>query len=257
MFVDGIDECEGGHREQLDSLKTYIESSTKSKLSIRAYIASRDELDIRLRLPVYPSLAIHNFTKANISPYVNRKSKAAWQERIVQRRNTTTRFNQALIDQVVQKAEKVFLWVNLAVTQLIVGIEEEVEVEELCRHLSDLPKGLREFYVKIIARIPSDSLHDAVNFLRIFDHSIDPDKVEVVRPQVRTVWELCATAQHPSIATPYKAYFEKALHEGNIGSPRDQCERMKRRIQRICKGLIHVEDARDLHLHMAEVKLLH
>lgn len=54
LYVDGVDECEGDRREQLDFLKAWIESSSESKLSIKACIASRDELDIRLRLSTYP-----------------------------------------------------------------------------------------------------------------------------------------------------------------------------------------------------------
>lgn len=255
LFVDGMDECEGDHREQLDFLNAWIESSSESKLCIKACLASRDELEIRLRLSTYPSLAIHQFTRANIVEYVTKRLRAAWELMAVQPDHTTTRFDQHLIDDVVYKAEGVFLWVNLVVTQLVISIEEEVEAQKLSKQLYDLPNDLQGLYARTVAKIPQENLHDAINFLRMFDHNINPLRSDVIRPDVRTLWEFCAAAHDPSTAISCKASFEKRFHEESIESPRNQCIRMKRRLQRSCKGLIHVGDTKDL--QTAEVSLLH
>ena len=255
LFVDGIDECEGDHREQLNFLKAWIEFSSESKLYIKACMASRDELDLRLRLSTYPSLAIHHFTRANIVDYVTKRLKAAWELMAAQPDHTTTRFDQKLIDNVVHKAEGVFLWVNLVVTQLVISIEEEVEAQKLSKQLYDLPNDLQGLYARTVARIPQRYLHDAINFLRMFDHDIDPCRSETIRADVRTLWEFCAANQDPSTALSCKAYFEKGFHEEEIESPQDQCIRMKRQLQRSCQGLVHVGDTKDL--QTTEVSLLH
>ena len=169
--------------------------------------------------------------------------------------HTTARFDQHLIDDVVHKAEGVFLWVDLVVTQLVLSIEEEAEAQKLREQFYDLPKDLRGLYARTVAKIPQNHIHDAINFLRMYDHDIDLLRCHRIRPDVRTLWEFCAATQDPLTAMSCKAYFEKGFHEEIIESPRDQCIRMERRLQRSCKGLIHVEDTKDL--QTAEVSLLH
>lgn len=169
--------------------------------------------------------------------------------------HTTARFDQNLINHVVHKAERVFLWVDLVVTQLVLSIEEEAEAQKLREQLFDLPKDLRGLYARTVAKIPQNHIHDAIKFIRLYDHDINPVRIDRIHPDVRTLWEFCAATQHPLTAISCKAYFEKGFHEENIESPRDQCIRMKRRLQRSCKGSIHVEDTK--HLQTAEVSLLH
>ena len=258
LFVDGIDECEGDHRGQLDFLRNWIESSTKSKLSVKACIASRDETEIRLRLSMYPSLPIHNFTKANISAYVTTRLGAAWEMMSRQPDYTTVIFDQGLVDALVEKAEGVFLWVDLVVTQLTLSIEEERTAKELRMQLNDMPEGLRDLYSRIVAKIPQRFLYDTINFLKLYDHSIDPElayKPFIIGTHLLTLWEFCAAAEDPSTAISCKAHFEDGFDEENTHSQQHLCAMMKRRIQRTCKGLIHVEDTNDL--PKAEVTLLH
>ena len=258
LFIDGFDECEGDHRDQLEFLRTWIESSTKSELSIKACIASRDEAEIRLRLSMYPSLPIHKFTKANIAAYVSKRLGAAWEMMSSQPGCTTAIFDQGLIDALVEKAEGVFLWVDLVITQLTLSIEEDKTVEELRMQLDDMPDGLRDLYSRILNKIPQNFLHDTINFLRLYDHSIDYESLcmyLIIKPHLFTLWEFCAAAEDPSTAIYCKAHFENGLDEENAHSRQHLCAIMKRRIQRSCRGLIHVEDTNDL--PKAEVTLLH
>ena len=258
LFVDGLDECEGDHRDQLGFLRTWIESSIKTKLSIKACIASRNETEIGLRLSMYPSLPIHNFTKANISAYVTRRLGAAWEMMSRQPDYTTAIFDQGLIDALVEKAEGVFLWVDLVATQLTFSIEEERTAEELWMQLNDMPDDLRDLYSRIVDKIPQRVLYDTINFLRLYDHSIDPasaDRPLIIKPHLFTLWEFRAAAEDPSIAVSCKAHFEDGFDEESIHSQQHLCAIMKRRIQRGCKGLIHVEDTNNL--PKAEVTLLH
>ena len=249
LFVDGMDECEGDHRGQLDFLKTWIESSTKSKMSIKACIASRDDTEIRLRLSMYPSLPIHHFTKANISAYVTTRLGAAWEMMSGQPDYTTAMFDQGLIDALVEKADGVFLWVDLVVTQLTLSIEEEKTVEELRMQLDAMPDELRDLYSRIVAKIPQRFLYDTINFLRLYDHSINPasaDRPLIIKPHLFTLWEFRAAAEDPSTAISCKAHFENGFDEEHTHSREQVCAIMKRRIQRSCRGLIHVEDTNDL-----------
>ena len=127
LFVDGLDECRGDHRMQLDFLTDLARSSVDKKLSIKLCLASRVEPEISLRLSKEPTLAIHHFMEQDISSYVSAKLGQAW-GRIARQSNDAPAFSdKGLIDHLVCKAEGVFLWVTVVVSQLIVAIEEDAD----------------------------------------------------------------------------------------------------------------------------------
>ncbi len=244
LFIDGFDECEGSHADQLDFLKDLVESSKGSKLSIRICLASRADVDIQLRLSNYPSVAIHRFTDPDISSYVAKRLKAAWELMASQPDGTTATFDQELIDNVVQKAEGVFLWVNLVVTQLVMAIEEEAEVSDLHRQVASFPEGLEHLYQGIVAKIPKDRLHDAINLLQLVASTHDGGLASELGAD--TLWRMCNAMKDPSTAISEKAYFEEGFCGNDAPRPMGQCAAMKRRIQSSCRGLVHCDDTSSL-----------
>ena len=253
LFVDGFDECDGSHADQLGFLKDLVDSSKGSKLSIKICIASRADVDIRLRLSIHPNLAIHRFTNPDISSYVTKRLKAAWELMASQPDGTTATFDQELIDNVVRKAEGVFLWVNLVVTQLVMAIEAEAEGSDLHRQIATLPEGLEQLYQSIVAKIPKDCLHDAINLLQL---AASTDAQECF-PEfgADTLWKMCNAMKEPSTAISEKAYFEGGFRGSDAPSQKEQCAAMKRRIQSSCRGLIHCDDTSNL--CEAKVTFLH
>ena len=254
LFIDGLDECDGSHANQLEFLKDLVETSKASKLSIKMCIASRAEVDIRLRLSTYPSLAIHRFTESDIASYVTRRLKTAWELMASQPDGTTATFDQELIDNVVCKAEGVFLWVNLVVTQLIMAIEAEAEASDLHRLVARLPEGLKQLYQSIVAKIPQDRLHDAINLLQL---TASTNAHEDLSPQfgADTLWKMYNAMKEPSSAISEKAYFEGEVRGDEALRQKEQCAAMKRRIQSSCRGLVHCDDILDL--CEAKVTFLH
>ena len=237
LFIDGFDECDGSHADQLDFLKDLVESSNGSKLSIKICIASRTDVDIRLRLSTYPSLAIHRFTDPDISSYVAKRLKAAWELMASQPDGTTATFDQGLIDNVVRKAEGVFLWVNLVVTQLVMAIEAEADGSDLHQQVARLPEGLEQLYRSIFAKIPKGRLHDAINLLQLAASTNAHQQFGA-----DTLWKMCNAMKEPSTAISQKAYFEEGFRGNDAPSQKEQCAAMKRRIQSSCRGLVHCDD---------------
>ena len=253
LFVDGFDECDGNHANQLDFLKDLVESSKFSKLSIKMCIASRAEVDIRLRLSTYPSLAIHHFTESDIASYVTERLKTAWDLMASQPDGTTATFYQQLIDDVVRRAEGVFLWVNLVVTQLVLAIETEAEASDLHRLVAMLPEGLKQLYQSIVAKIPKDRLHDAINLLKLTASTNAQESSAEFGAD--TLWKICNAMKEPSTAISKKAYFEEGFRGDEAPGQKQQCAAMKRRIQSSCRGLVHCDDM--LNLCEAKVTFLH
>ncbi len=254
LFIDGFDECDGSHADQLDFLKDLVESSKDSKLSIKICIASRADVDIRLRLSNYPSLAIHHFTDPDISLYVAGRLKVAWERMASQPDGTTATFDQELIDNVVRKAEGVFVWVNLVVTQLVMAIEAEDEGGDLHQQVARFPEGLEQLYQRIVAKMPQDRLHEAINLLQIVAST---NAHQYLGPSwgADTLWKLCNAMKDPSTAISEKAYFEEGFRSNDGPSQKEQCAAMKRRIQSSCRGLVHCDDTPNL--CEAKVTFLH
>jgi hypothetical protein len=54
LFIDGLDECAGSHRDQLDFLLPWIKSANRTKLSLKVCLASRPLVEIEHRLSRFP-----------------------------------------------------------------------------------------------------------------------------------------------------------------------------------------------------------
>lgn len=242
LFIDGFDECQGDHREQLDLLADWVRFSSDKKLSVRACIASRIELEIQLRLSNEPTFAIHRFTEHDISTYVTAKLRRAWDLMAKQRDGTTAKYDQELVDRVVEKAEGVFVWVTLVVSQLVVAIEEEAESHDLYRLLADLPEGLEKLYASVVGKIDQRYWHDTVNFLSLIQKSSHLNS----SARADTLLKFSAAIQDPMSAISCKAYLETGFTTDDAGLPHHQCAQVRRRLQRRCRGLIEIEDAEDL-----------
>ena len=95
-------------------------------------------------------------------------------------------------------------------------------------------------------KIPQRLLHDTINFLRIHTAGYLPKW---------TLWELCAAAEDPVTAISCDAFFDNNFIPVSRDVVLDQCARMKRRLQRSCRGLLQVEDNNPL--EQSEVSVLH
>ena len=166
---------------------------------------------------------------------------------------TKAEFDQGLIDNVVGKAEGVFIWVTVVVSQLVVAIEEEAGVADLHRLLADLPEGVEKMYASVLDKIEQRHWPDTINFLRI----LREQSSGLLRGygDAETLLEFSAAIQDPTSATSCKAFFEEGFTIDEVDLPHHQCAQVRRRLLRSCRGLVEIEDTEDL--PSARVTLLH
>lgn len=251
LFIDGLDECRGDHRMQLDFLTDWARSSLNKKLSIKLCLAGRVEPETSLRLSKEPTLAIHQFMERDISSYVSAKLGQAWSVMARQSDGTTANFDQSLIDYVVNKAEGVFVWVTIVVSQLVVAIEEDADNDHLHKVLADVPEGLEMLYESVINKIDRKFWHDTINILRIFEETNNlADDSGVENPL-----DFSAALQDPASAITCKAVFDADFNKDDASLPRNQCAQTRRRLQRSCRGLIEFSLTEDY--SCVTVTLLH
>ena len=168
LFIDGLDECSGDHRKQLDFLIPWITSTQGSDFRIRMCIASRPLEEIKFRLSIFPECKIHEWTANDIRKYVSDRLGYTWENlQTSHRKCYADESNVHWIEEIVRKAHGVFLWVEVVVNNLTIGIEEGSTYQELTAALGTLPGELENLYHKIINQIPKSYVPEAYRYLSL------------------------------------------------------------------------------------------
>lgn len=151
LFFDALDEFDG-HLDTLSGfLKNLVERSAKTKTRIKACFSSRPWQSLSDHFAKYPGFRLQEHTMADIEQYAT--GSLARSELI----NSSQRDKiMKIIPSVITRANGVFLWVRLALKELLDTVAATTEAElfgQLTKKLEDLPIDLLEFYELIIARI--------------------------------------------------------------------------------------------------------
>jgi hypothetical protein len=232
LFVDGLDECSGDHRQQLQFLVPWIQSTQGKRLTVQLCLSSRPLPEIELRLSSFPECRIHEWTANDISAYVRDKldltgKTLALSDQMLRKHHKGT-IVEYLTDTVIKKAQGVFLWVKLVVHNLIVGIEEGCSDTELKDCLDSLPPELEALYARIFEQIPMDYIDDAMIYF----------KLALVRHRLGLLDVHLAT-QDPeeALARENQASYEEhlAVQTASI--------RTETRIKSRCRGLLQVKQS--------------
>ena len=148
LFVDGLDEYDGYHRDVNDVLKGFSEHpNIKIILSSRPWNVFEDTFGQDDASKIY----LHELTSQDISLYIREKLQA--------HPNFSTSMKQNLgYDDLVrdtrEKSQGIFLWLVLAVRSLCEGLDNADDIATLRARLDVIPTELNEFFLKII-----DSVH--------------------------------------------------------------------------------------------------
>ncbi|KAK7706210.1 hypothetical protein SLS57_009749 [Botryosphaeria dothidea] len=147
FFIDGLDEYDGESQEgTYDDLIQTIEDFVKSP-DIKVCLSSRPWNVFRDAFGCYPSLALENLNRDDIDSYV--RSTLVEDQRFVRLCKENT-FYQELVEEIVEKAQGVFLWVYLVVRSLRKGLVNSDTVEILRERVRSLPSDLKAFFCQIL-----------------------------------------------------------------------------------------------------------
>ncbi|KAF7865721.1 hypothetical protein EAF04_005887 [Stromatinia cepivora] len=146
FFIDGVDEYMGDPSEIARLLKAFATS-----VDVKLIVSGRPWTEIEIFLNPIPgqSLTLQDFTREDIKHYIY--------DLITEHpgfRNTQIdeRYNN-LIAKISDKSGGAFLWVVLAVREMLKGLAHEDTVSELEARLQDIPPGLEEFFERILDSI--------------------------------------------------------------------------------------------------------
>ena len=147
FFIDGLDEYDG----EPDHIVSVLESlrdwpDVKLCVSSRPYNEFRDAFG----RPSDPQLALEDLTHKDIKYYVQSTLEENQRFKTLKARDDRS---QDLVQNIVEKAQGVFLWVRLAVRSLLQGLRNADRVCDLQRRLREFPETLEKFFSHMIASI--------------------------------------------------------------------------------------------------------
>ena len=149
IFVDALDEHDGNHRDLLSALDRLTRLTGNNFFRLRLCLAGRQENIFKDAFRDCPGFSIHDLTTGDIRRYTDRRIQDAMSGKLTRDSELVL---SSLIEDIIDKAEGVFLWVKLVNDELIEGLCEGDSIEELRDLLSGIPNELEELYTRALRR---------------------------------------------------------------------------------------------------------
>ncbi|TGO67224.1 hypothetical protein BOTNAR_0046g00260 [Botryotinia narcissicola] len=139
FFIDGVDEYMGDPAETARLSKAFATSA-----DIKIIVSSRSWTEVETFIDSIPGqlLPLHYFTRADIQRFTYELITHHPDFRITQ----IDKSYWNLIEQISNKSRGGFLWVVLAVREILKGLTHQDAISELEARLEDIPPGLDEVF---------------------------------------------------------------------------------------------------------------
>lgn len=161
IFIDGLDECSGDHRELLG-----LVSQVADNQDVKVCFSSRPERSFEEFLPSC-SLRLQDLTKEDMQVYV--KTKIDGIPQIQSLSSDKVSWKDEMRRLIVERAQGVFLWVELVTKSQINGIRNGDDLATLERKLSCLPGEVEELYSRMLAKMDGYE-SEAARYLQVAHH---------------------------------------------------------------------------------------
>ena len=230
LFIDALDE-EGktyshDHAELLDTLKRWMNYTEKGGNKLLLCLSSRPEPHFMELIGACPGLRIDEYTKHDITTYVHSRLAEYLQTRKdLTRTSDNTAILRDIEDEIIRRAQGVFLWVRLIVTDLINTLIDGGSPTELLRLLSTIPGDgdLHALYRNMFSKFKDKYRDEAYLMLQIVFATLSPLSAPVFFQCIKFTLE-----------GPLE--FEQS-------SP--TIDQMQRRLMSRCKGLLEIQGKTD------------
>jgi hypothetical protein len=161
IFIDGIDEFEGDHRDMSIFLCAIASSAFKVVVSSRPINACLNAFRD------CPTLRLQDLTRNDMNIFI--QDRLSLHPMMVDLQEESPDKARTLIAEIQEKAEGVFLWVRLVTGLLLRGLEDGDDLDDLLPKLRALPSDLRELYTRMMNKMPSDYQVQAAQIFQLFE----------------------------------------------------------------------------------------
>jgi hypothetical protein len=269
FLVDGLDEFEGSecsHQEMADLFKEITQAH-----NVKVCLSSRPWVVFSESFKGCPNLRLQDMTRPDITRYVN--GKFGKSEAFCTLRNREPEAAHELLTEVIEKADGVFLWVQIVVVSLLRGIQNRDDMEILHQRLRCMPKQLEPLYHHLLTLIEPVYLSWASKTFQIVRAYRDnfsgvtwpgyPEILYYIKDKDLTISTLrFAVAETISIdIKPEHVRIVEQVsptisHQLTDESLIFGCEKTKVQLTARCAGLLEVPEF-EQHRHKARIEYLH
>ena len=222
FFVDGIDEFEGDHTEIASFFTNLCSPNVKTIVSSRPIAACIDAFG------ECPLLRLEDLTYPDIKIYVNdnlRKHKNMID--LVLDEPTKA---PVLVEDLIEKAAGVFLWVKLVVKSLVDGLQNGDHISDLQRRLAMLPPDLEDLYRHMLGKVVPLYREQASQIFQIVRQGM------AIRDQPLKTLVLSSAEQDPI------SCLRAGIQDLSAEKALQKCKAMENRLRSRCCGLLEVRD---------------
>ena len=227
FFIDGLDEYDGNHKEVIDLIQGFTQSrDIKICLSSRPWNVFEREFGCGS----HPRLYVDDLTRQDIKTYVRdtlSDNRLFQQLKEGRDRIRCTR----LEDEIVYRAQGVFLWVFLVVRSLLHGLTNADRITDLEKRLRLLPTDLEIYFRHMLESIDDFYKTQMVQTFQVALQAVEP-------LNLMTYAMIDEIEENPSYAIMLPT---RQMATTEIES---RCEDMKLRINARCKDLLQVTPKR-------------
>jgi hypothetical protein len=234
FFIDGLDEFAGDHTE----LVNFILEISQFR-NVKICVASRPWLKFEEAFGKRPRLKVEILTRPDIIRFVSETLRAT--PRYLALELDEPSHAKLLLDEVIGKAQGVFLWVRLVVRSLQEGLRDGDTMKDLLARISVLPSDLEALFRKILDRLDTDYFSQASILFQLMNAAV---------PRPLTVLSLAFAEDGFDCALEAEI---KPLDEEQF---RFRAESVRRRLNSRSKGLLEATPVKS-HPERAHVQYLH
>lgn len=167
LLVDGLDEFAGDPA----ALISIFQDVSMNPL-VKLCVSSRPWVEFEDAFRSEPSLMLQDLTYADIKHYVSSRLENDAQYAPLRARDP--QFGDQLVENIVNKASGVFLWVRLVVDSLLQGLEHGDRVSDLQKRLDETPQELEALYEKILIKIDPRYVEHAAQLFALMRARTEP-----------------------------------------------------------------------------------
>ena len=173
FIIDGLDEYEGNPVEQERLTKLLTEFSLIK--DVKVLLSSRPEAHLHGALKHYPTLKLQDLTAEDIRQYADTKlRKNSWFQQFYA---VAPRAVHNLVRSACVKADGVFLWLSMAVQELIVGLTKLDTLPQLWERLEGMNGTLNGLFRQCLNRIDAVHRKQAALCFNILMYRVDASAV--------------------------------------------------------------------------------
>lgn len=220
LFVDGLDEMEGNTSELVDLI---LELAALP--SVKICVASRPWVEFHDAFRHAPQLRLEDLTWSDIGCYTQGKlaTSPAFEMLLRYDKNRA----RSIIQNVVDRASGVFLWVYVVVESLLEGLRNGDSFTQLEQRFDELPTELDDLFTNILKQVPPDYAEEASRYFQYV-------RAHAGQVSLLTIYFAHETMED-ALSEPVTRLWDEELEY-----PLDT---MRRRIYSRCKCLLHVNTA--------------